>query len=345
MSFIVSRQSGSQIIISNLFPFHTIRGNHSDSMKNREVFYHVEILHSWLELVRLPNLFTVPGDILVGAFLAGIAKNELSVIFPVIIISLSLYISGLILNDYADYEIDKEERPLRPMPSGRICPKTALAVSSILIGMALLISFLISENNLLPFFAIQRTWVFTIVLLLVMFILLYNKLARRIPWLSFIIMGLCRGLNVLLGAAIVTNSFHSKILYGAGIEALYIVSVSSIAYSEIKRPPSAVMCWLPFISLLTLGVPLYITGISLLKMCAFFITFAWIFYIIGHIRYYREQIPARIGDLIRSLLLIQCTLITIGMEPQQRYYHLSLIAFLLLLFFTSGLASRKFYSS
>ncbi len=80
-------------------------------MKNREVFYHVEILHSWLELVRLPNLFTVPGDILVGAFLAGIAKNELSVIFPVIIISLSLYISGLILNDYADYEIDKEERP------------------------------------------------------------------------------------------------------------------------------------------------------------------------------------------------------------------------------------------
>lgn len=314
-------------------------------MKNREESYSFEVLNGWLEIIRLPNLFTIPGDILAGASLAFIAKNELYMILPVIIISLSLYISGLILNDYFDREIDKVERPLRPIPSGKVCPQTALVVSSVLVGMALLISFVISENNLLSFFAIQRTRVLTIVLFLVMFILLYSKLAKKIPWLGFIIMGLCRGFNVLLGAAVATNSFHGKILCGAGIEVMYIVSVSSIAYSEIRRPPTPVRCWLPFISLSSLAVILCITGISLLKVCALFITLVWIFYILGHIRYYREQIPARIGDLIRSLLLVQCTLITIFMEPQQKYYQFFLIAFLLLLFFTSGLVSRKFYSS
>ncbi|MBR4318381.1 MAG: UbiA family prenyltransferase [Kiritimatiellae bacterium] len=71
----------------------------------------------WAELLRLPNLFTVPGDILAGWVLAGMRGA-----FPVlpIIASLCLYSAGLLLNDACDAKIDAHERPSRPIPSGRV---------------------------------------------------------------------------------------------------------------------------------------------------------------------------------------------------------------------------------
>lgn len=80
-------------------------------------------------LVRLPAVLSVPGDVLVGASMAGWpggARRALGAS----IASSCLYLAGMALNDYADREIDARERPARPIPSGRVSPRFALGLAS-----------------------------------------------------------------------------------------------------------------------------------------------------------------------------------------------------------------------
>lgn len=88
------------------------------------------------ELVRLPAALTVPGDTLAGAAAAGGLQRR-SAVLP--LASVSLYWAGMVLNDWADRGLDAEERPERPIPSGRVRPGEALslAVGLTIAGVAL----------------------------------------------------------------------------------------------------------------------------------------------------------------------------------------------------------------
>lgn len=92
---------------------------------------------AWAELLRLPALFTVPGDALAGAAATGLRPNRRTLL--AIGSSLCLYEAGMALNDWADRAEDAVERPERPLPSGRIAPPSALAAASALTvtGLAL----------------------------------------------------------------------------------------------------------------------------------------------------------------------------------------------------------------
>jgi hypothetical protein len=78
------------------------------------------------ELVRAPAALSVPGDTLAGAAAIG-ALSPASALMP--LASVCLYWSGMALNDYADRDLDAVERPERPIPSGRVSPRTALGVA------------------------------------------------------------------------------------------------------------------------------------------------------------------------------------------------------------------------
>ncbi|MZG15114.1 prenyltransferase, partial [Streptomyces sp. SID5914] len=80
-------------------------------------------LGAWAELLRLPALFTVPGDALAGAAAAGARPGPRTLL--AIGSSLCLYEAGMALNDWADRAEDAAERPHRPLPSGRIRPAAA----------------------------------------------------------------------------------------------------------------------------------------------------------------------------------------------------------------------------
>ena len=68
----------------------------------------------WLRLCRLPNVPTVPGDILAGYVLAGGAANfNGNAVLGIMILSLSLYLSGLFLNDWCDQKIPDRHGPAR----------------------------------------------------------------------------------------------------------------------------------------------------------------------------------------------------------------------------------------
>ncbi|GHG87771.1 SCO3242 family prenyltransferase [Streptomyces lanatus] len=78
-------------------------------------------------LVRAPAALSVPGDVIAGAAAAGRPLNARTL--GVIGSSVCLYWAGMALNDYADATVDSVERPDRPVPSGRVPRRAALAVA------------------------------------------------------------------------------------------------------------------------------------------------------------------------------------------------------------------------
>ncbi|WP_220213223.1 UbiA family prenyltransferase, partial [Streptomyces shenzhenensis] len=84
------------------------------------------------QLVRAPAALSVPGDVLAGAAAAGHPLGVRTV--GVIGSSVCLYWAGMALNDYTDATVDAVERPERPVPSGRVPRRTALAVAGALTG-------------------------------------------------------------------------------------------------------------------------------------------------------------------------------------------------------------------
>ncbi|MER6467528.1 SCO3242 family prenyltransferase [Streptomyces collinus] len=80
------------------------------------------------ELVRAPAALTVPGDVLAGALAAGRPAGGRTLLLAAS--SVTLYWAGMALNDWADREEDAEERPERPVPSGRIPAAAALGIAA-----------------------------------------------------------------------------------------------------------------------------------------------------------------------------------------------------------------------
>lgn len=242
--------------------------------------------HVWLELLRLPNLFTVPGDIFVGWMLAGMQGG-----FPLraIIASLAFYSAGLLLNDLADANIDAKERPARPIPSKRITKGTVFRVTCGLFVVGVLLAW--------------PAWM--IASLLCACIIFYNLFAKHIAWLGVTTMGACRGMNILLGASCATQGetafgiFHVLAFI---FFASYILGVSVVARNEAKA--SARVRWR------MRALPLYFTA-------AFLPLAYWygksIYLPIGAVLLaqlpllvLKYTIPQRVAAMIRILIPLQC---------------------------------------
>lgn len=140
----------------------------------------------WIELVRGPAALTVLGDVVAGAGAAGRPLRGRRLALP--LASVALYWSGMALNDWSDRAVDADERPERPIPSGRITPRAALAAAVGLSGAGLALAAFAGGSDALRV-AVPLTaavWAYDTVL----------KPTRAAP----LGMAACRGLDVLLGA-------------------------------------------------------------------------------------------------------------------------------------------------
>ncbi|WP_093798009.1 SCO3242 family prenyltransferase [Streptomyces sp. Wb2n-11] len=90
---------------------------------------------AWAELLRVSALFTVVGDAVAGAASAGARPNRGTAL--AVGASVCLYEAGMALNDWADRAEDAVDRPHRPIPSGRVTPRAALAASCALTAAGL----------------------------------------------------------------------------------------------------------------------------------------------------------------------------------------------------------------
>ena len=80
----------------------------------------------WARLVRLPNVFTVVADIVMGFLFVRPSLQPIGLFLLALGASVSLYWAGMVLNDFFDFEQDLRQRPQRPLPSGRIGRRAAL---------------------------------------------------------------------------------------------------------------------------------------------------------------------------------------------------------------------------
>src|SRR5207253_3833784 len=74
----------------------------------------------WLRLMRLPNVFTAIADVAMGYLFVQREVTDGLVLGCLIAASAALYTAGIVFNDVFDREIDAQERPFRPIPSGQI---------------------------------------------------------------------------------------------------------------------------------------------------------------------------------------------------------------------------------
>lgn len=179
-------------------------------------------LSAWLQLLRVPNFATVPGDVVAGFLLAnGAAAAPGRNLAAAAAASLCLYAAGLVLNDLSDLETDAKERPNRPLPSGRVGRTAAWAATALFFACGLLLCLAAGPS------------VFQCGLLLALLIVIYNQHAKKSAAAGPLVMGLCRGFNLLLGASLV-HVFPLRVWICAAIEALYIARVTSMSRQETQ---------------------------------------------------------------------------------------------------------------
>jgi len=105
-----------------------------------------------------------------------------------------LYLAGMVLNDVFDIEVDRRERPQRPLPSGRVLLRTArilgftLLLAGVAVGWATALATQPGRSGI-------------VATLLAGCILAYDGGIKATP-LGPLMMGVCRSLNVLLGASL-----------------------------------------------------------------------------------------------------------------------------------------------
>jgi len=170
-------------------------------------------LRAWAELLRLPALFTVPGDALSGAAAAHGRLTSRTLL--AVCSSACLYEAGMVLNDWADRAVDAEERPHRPLPSGRVRPAAALTAAGALTatGVAL------AGRAGCPAAAVAASLAATV---------WAYDLALKHTAAGPLAMAAARGLDLLLGAAATTGrartALPSAVLLGAHTLAVTAVS-------------------------------------------------------------------------------------------------------------------------
>jgi 4-hydroxybenzoate polyprenyltransferase len=189
----------------------------------------------YFELLRFPAAFTAIADVMMGFLVTQGTLRPAFAFALLVATSSSIYWAGMVLNDVFDLEIDRLERPHRPIPSGRIHLRSAAKLGWILLigGIIFAVAASLLIGRWLPAIAAG---------LLAACVVLYDVVLKSTLFAP-LAMGGCRFLNVLLGMSLATESrspFRGSwdpteiaIALGVGI---YITGVTWFARGEARNP-------------------------------------------------------------------------------------------------------------
>ncbi|MFI8351395.1 SCO3242 family prenyltransferase [Streptomyces sp. NPDC085596] len=173
---------------------------------------------AWVELLRLPALFTVPGDVLAGA--ATVPGRPGPRTAWAIGSSLCLYEAGMALNDWADRVEDATERPHRPLPSGRVRPAAALTAACALTATGLALAARAGRPALAVAAPLAATvWA-------------YDLGLKRTP-VGPAAMAAARALDLLLGAA-ATSGHVRPALASAALLGTHTLALTTVSRNETQ---------------------------------------------------------------------------------------------------------------
>ena len=181
---------------------------------------------AYLQLMRLPNVFTAMADVAMGFLFTHPSLSPLGVFLLLLLSSSCLYSGGMVLNDVFDLQQDRHERPQRPLSSGRLPWKTATRL-----GWSLLF-WGIAAGWAAALIA-QRDWPGIVVFILAGLIVFYDSYAKRYA-AGAVVMGACRGFNVLLGMSASPFPLPKVAYLVAGGIGIYIAGVTWFARREVE---------------------------------------------------------------------------------------------------------------
>lgn len=273
-------------------------------------------IKDYLALVRLPNLFTLPSNILVGmATVSSLAftLTSFSQFLLLVTISVLLYCVGIVLNDLYDFDIDKKERPNRPLPSGKISRRSAIVLVAIFSTLALILSLQVSFSTL----------VISSILFSVIFG--YDKYLKNTYAGPFTIAS-ARVMNILLGTSVSLRSVdsYSQIVTLTFILIITFVYVSLIGFisryevhgfsdnTKLLLPPAIVATVISSIIWFTLMGFFKLESLIILSLFSFIM-------IISFSRIYRRdsgRTQQIVRNMILSIIVLDSTFLTgiIGIE-------------------------------
>ena len=225
---------------------------------------------NFFRLMRPANIVTSVADVLAGIAISGYFLTFETDYFPVLMLCIStigLYGGGIVFNDVFDADLDKIERPERAIPSGAVKLNEA-----ILLGAFLLLSGIAAAFTIAALSGI-------IAILISFFALLYNKYSKHHSFLGPLNMGLCRGLNLLLGVSIIAVSLNEWYFLGI-VPLIYIFSITMISQGEVHGLNRNKLYAGAFLYLLVIGSMLYLSfnkGQVIIALF-FIIPFAWMIF-------------------------------------------------------------------
>jgi len=302
-------------------------------------------LVAWCRLLRVPNLLTVPGDPVVGYFLA--LASVASPTRPVLRIALAaaasllMYSAGLLWNDWFDLAEDRLHRPDRPLPSGRVRPLAVAVVANVLMLLALAAGGLAGVRTLYVLVGLG------------LMVILYNAGGKRVGLLGPALMGLCRGASVLVGAAAAgAGGLGGPLVWLAAVGVTaYVASVTAVAARETRGGPVGMRRNMPA-AILAFGL---ISVGGLLGWPGPGNPAGWAFYALGAAavlwaafcavqlarRTGPKGVQKTVGRLLRGLLLVQGALVLMSGAPAGLYVAAALLA----AWVPAALLARRFWAS
>lgn len=178
-------------------------------------------LWAYLQMMRPANIVTAWADILAGFAASGaVGLLNIQVLGWLLLATTGLYGGGIVLNDVFDAELDAQERPERPIPSGRASRQGAT-----LLGSALLVTGVVAAAQVSLLSA-------TLACGIALAATLYDAVGKHHPILGPLNMGACRGGNLLLGISAVPAMIGEH-WFLAVIPIIYIAAVTTISRGEV----------------------------------------------------------------------------------------------------------------
>lgn len=179
-------------------------------------------LRDYLTLMRPANLVTAVADILAGASVAAAVTGGWSANLPwLCLATVGLYGGGVVFNDVFDIELDRIERPERPLPSGRVRLSNAVLLGGLLLFGGIIVSALVSATS------------GAIAVGVAGLALIYDARAKHHPLFGPLAMGMCRGGNLLLGISLSVHALGSYFWLGL-LPVIFIAAITLTSRGEVS---------------------------------------------------------------------------------------------------------------
>lgn len=150
-------------------------------------------LYSHIKLLRPLNVFTGGLAMIIASAILGML-HEIDTVILVMTVVMCYTAAANALNDVVDFEIDKINRPIRPLPSGSVAKQTALFISILLSGTGTLFCLELSEPAKIIGIVIAMP-----------LMVIYSKYLKGIPLLGNIAIAFILGLSFLFCGAAFNN--------------------------------------------------------------------------------------------------------------------------------------------